>query len=102
MKTFFISILIGVLKDEDVQAFLVKAAKTLVGDAITGKILGALPDMFAAMLDTAIKQIPGVENIRDVAQVADNGRRILNQLVPDLDTGIKPLDDLMDFWRPKG
>lgn len=101
MQNFIVGILIKVLSDEKVQAFLITAAKRIVGDAITDKILQALPDMFAAMLDTAIKQIPGVENIKDVAQVANHGRQILNDLIPDLDTGFKPLDDLMDMWRPK-
>ncbi len=101
MKTFFISILIGVLKDESVQQFLIKAAKVIVGDAITGKIIEALPAMFAAMLDTAIKQIPGIENLKDVGAVAQQGREILNRIIPDLDTGFKPLDDFMDMWRPK-
>lgn len=101
MQNFIVGILIKVLSDEKVQAFLITAAKRIVGDAITSKILEALPGMFAAMLDTAIKQIPGVENIRDVAQVADKGRQILNDLIPDLDTGFKPLDDLMDIWRPR-
>lgn len=102
MQNFIVGILIKVLSDEKVQAFLITAAKRIVGDAIAGKILDALPDMFAAMLDTAIKQIPGVENIHDVGKVANTGRQVLNDLIPDIDTGIKPLDDLLDIWRPKG
>lgn len=102
MQNFIVGILIKVLSDEKVQAFLILAAKKIVGDAITGKILEALPAMFAGMLDTAIKQIPGVENIQDVGEVVNTGREILNRVVvPDLDTGFKPLDDLMDIWRPR-
>lgn len=101
MQAFIVSILIKVLSDEKVQEFLIRAAKSIVGDAITEKVLGFLPAMFAAMLDTAIKQIPGVDNIKDVGAVVNTGRDVLNQIVPDFDTGFKPLDDLMDMWRPK-
>lgn len=101
MTNFVVGILIKVLSNEKVQDFLIRAAKQIVGDAIALKILGALPDMFAALLDQAIKQIPGVENIKDVKQVADSGREVLNKIVPDFDTGIKPLDDILDIWRPK-
>lgn len=102
MQNFIVGILVKVLSDEKVQAFLILAAKRIVGDAITGKILDALPEMFAGMLDTAIKQIPGIENIQDVKRVVDTGREVLNRVIPDLDTGFKPLDDLMDAWRPRG
>lgn len=100
MQSFIAGIFIKVLSDEKVQAFLILAAKKIVGDAITGKILEALPEMFAAMLDTTIKQIPGIENIQDVGKVVDTGRSVLDRIIPDLDTGFKPLDDLMDMWRP--
>lgn len=100
MESFVVRVLIKVLSNERVQAFLIIAAKRIVGDAITGKIVDALPGMFAAMLDTAIKQLPGVDNIQDVGQVVDTGREVLNRVIPDLDTGIKPLDDLLDSWRP--
>lgn len=101
MQGFIVSILIKVLSDEKVQAFLIVATKKIVGDAIAGRILDALPAMFAAMLDTAIKQIPGIENIQDVGKVVDTGRSVLDHIIPDLDTGFKPLDDLMDSWRTK-
>lgn len=101
MTKFIVGILIGVLKDPDVQKFLIEAAKKIVGDSITGKIMEALPHMFAAMLDTTIKQIPGIENIKDIAPVVEAGRNTLNQIIPDFDTGYKPLDDIMDIWRPK-
>lgn len=101
MQNFIVGILIKVLSDEKVQEFLITAAKRIVGDAITGKILDALPEMFAAMLDTAIKQIPGIGNVEDVRKVVDTGRSVLDRLIPDLDTGFKPLDDLMDIWRPR-
>lgn len=102
VKNWVISVLIGVLKDPDVQKFLIEAAKKIVGDAIVEKVLSFLPHMFAAMLDTAIQQIPGVENIKDVGQVVNTGQEVLNKVIPDLDTGFKPLDDLLDWWRPKG
>lgn len=101
MKAWVISIIIGVLKDPDVQKFLRDTASKLLGDVMTEKILGYLPAMFGAMLDTAIKQIPGVENIKDVGAVVNTGRDVLNNVIPDLDTGFKPLDDIMDIWRPK-
>jgi hypothetical protein len=99
MQKWLIGVLIGVLKDPDVQAFLISAAQKIVGDAIVEKVLGYLPAMFAAMLDTAIRQLPGVENLKDLAPVVDSGREILGRIVPNLDTGFKPLDDLLDGWR---
>jgi len=101
MQKWVIGVLIGVLSDPKVQEFLIQAAKRIVGDAIVEKVLGYLPVMFASMLDTAIKQLPGVENIKDVGQVVDSGRAILNREIPDFDTGFKPLDDLVDMWRPR-
>lgn len=101
MQKWLIGVIIGVLSDPKVQEFLVQAAKRIVGDAIVEKVLGYLPAMFASMLDTAIKQIPGIDNIKDLPQVVDSGREILNKVIPDFDTGFKPLDDLIDIWRPK-
>lgn len=100
MQKWVINILVGVLSNPQVQEFLIQAAKRIVGDAIVEKVLGYLPAMFASMLDTAIQQMPGVENIQDIKPVVDAGRAILDKAIPDFDTGFKPLDDLMDAWRP--
>jgi hypothetical protein len=102
MSKWVISVIVGVISDPKVQEFLIQAAKRIVGDAIVEKVLGYLPAMFASMLDTTIKQIPGIENIKDLPQVVDSGREVLNRAIPDFDTGFKPLDDLLDIWRPKG
>lgn len=101
MQKFVIGILIGVLKDPKVQEFLIQAGKRILDDVFAEKILSYLPAMFAGMLDTAIKQIPDVGNIKDVGQVVNTGRDILNKVIPDIDIGYKPLDDLIDAWRPK-
>jgi len=101
MQKWVISVLIGVLQDPKVQEFLIQAAKRIVGDAIVEKVIGYLPEMFASMLDTTIKQLPGVDNIKDVTAVVNTGREVLNKVIPDIDTGFKPLDDIIDMWRPK-
>lgn len=101
MSKFFITILVGLLKDEDVQAFLIKAAREVVGGVIAEKVLPVLP----VALGLAVKEfgdlIPGVQGIKSGLESAERVRHGLNELIPDRDIGIAPLDDLIDFWRPR-
>lgn len=101
MTKFVIAVLVGALKDKDVQDFLIRAAREIVEGAIAEKVLPVFP--FA--LGSAVKQfsqiIPGVDSIQDAMETANTIREDMNQLIPDFDTGFKPLDDLLDIWRPK-
>jgi len=58
----------------------------------------------AAQLWNRVKsEIPGVqegiEALGDITEGAAGVRDMLDKAVPDFDTGIKAVDDLMDFWR---
>lgn len=58
----------------------------------------------AAHLWNKVKsEIPGVEEgvevIGNITEGALEVRDVLDKAVPDFDTGIKAVDDLMDFWR---
>lgn len=41
----------------------------------------------------------GIEVIGDITENAAGVRDVLDRAIPDYDTGIKAVDDLMDFWR---
>lgn len=101
MQKFLIGVLVGVLSDPKVQEFLISATKKILDGVITEKLLPIFP--FA--LGSAVKQfgqlIPGVEVVKDAMETANDIRDDLNQMIPDVDTGFKPLDDLMDIWRPR-
>lgn len=98
METFVANVVIKVLLDDRVQAKI----KELLGGVITESILPLVPVAVASAVNAAIQQIPGVENVKDVAGIANTVRDDLNKIIPDIDVGIPALDDLLDFWRPKG
>lgn len=101
MQSFFAGIIIKVLSDEKVQEFLITAVRRVLDGVIAEKLMPLFP--FA--LGSAVKQfgalIPGVEIVKDAMETANDIRDDLNEMIPDFDTGFKPLDDLMDIWRPK-
>lgn len=98
VETFVANVVIKVLLDDRVQAKI----KELLGGVITESILPLVPVAVASAVNAAIQQIPGVENVKDVAGIANTVRDDLNKIIPDIDVGIPALDDLLDFWRPKG
>ena len=90
MEAFFVRVLLKVLQDERVQNW------------IKNMITVAASSAAATAVDKVVEKIPGVEAVIDVVDVASDVRTDLDKLIPDFDTGIKPLDDLMDIWRPHG
>lgn len=96
MQTFLLGIIIKVLSDERVQ----KMIKDLLGNLITERIVPLIPVAVTAAVDAVVKQIPGVDNIKDLGSVADTVRNTLNDLIPDIDLPV--IGDLTDFWRPQG
>lgn len=105
-KDFFSEVLINVIKDENVQA----AVKKLLGSIIAEQILPLVPVAVGAAtkaaVDEVIKKFPGagdlVEGAVNIEHTTEAARQELNNLIPDIDFGIPALDNLMDFWRPKG
>ena len=98
MLTKFVStIIVSVLKDEDVQQFI----KDLLSGVITEKVLPLLPIAIGAAVEGVVDKIEGIEMVGDAIDVANDVRDTLNTIIPDFDTGIKAIDDLMDIWRPK-
>lgn len=95
LQKFVIGILVGVLEEDTVQALI----KNLLGSLITEQIIPLVPVAVAAAVDAAIKQIPGVENLKDVGAVANEARNVLDKLIPDIDLPL--IGNLTDFWRPR-
>ena len=102
MQNFIAGIIIKVLSDENAQAFLIKAVRQILDDVIAEKLLPLFPFALGSALKQFSAIIPGVENIQDAMAAANVIRDDLNEMIPDYDTGFKPLDDLMDIWRPRG
>lgn len=101
MQNFIVGILIKVLADEKVQAFLIKAVRELLDGVIAEKLLPLFPFALGSAVKRFGELIPGVEGIKDAMESANEIRDDLNEMIPDFDTGFKPLDDLIDIWRPK-
>ena len=111
MQKWVIALLIAALKailaDEELRDKLVDIFKKILGGVIAEKVLPLLPTAIASAVDAVIKKLPGVPNLDpgQVLEVAEHAKDsildVVDKAVPDFDTGIKQLDDLMDFWRPK-
>lgn len=101
MTKFIVGIIVGVLKDESVQAFLIKAIREVLDGVIAEKLLPLFPFALGSAVKKFTEQIPGIDNIEDAMESANAIREDMNRMIPDFDTGFKPLDDLMDIWRPK-
>src|SRR5258707_260886 len=97
MQSFFISIIIKVLSDPKVQQYI----KDLLGGLITERILPLVPLAVASATKAITEAIPNVATAQ-IDHVADTIRTDLNKVIPDFDLGIPALDNLLDFWRPKG
>lgn len=93
-----------------------QAVKNVLGALITERILPLVPVAAAsaakAAVDELVQKFPqlaeviktagGIEHdVVSVVNVANTVRNDLNALIPDFNTGIPQLNDLMDFWRPK-
>jgi len=102
MQKFLRELIISVLADERTQAII----KNLLGQLITERILPLVPVAVGAAvkaaIDEVIQKVPGLEGVVDVVQATDAARDTLNSLIPDIDFGIPALDQLLDWWRPRG
>lgn len=106
LQDFASSVLIKVISDETVQA----AVKKLLGSIIAEQILPLVPVAVGAAtkaaIDEVLKKFPGAEDLIegavDIVHTTDAARTELNRIIPDVDFGIPALDNLMDFWRPRG
>ncbi|AER48886.1 hypothetical protein KAMIYU_76 [Mycobacterium phage Kamiyu] len=94
---FIGGVVVTVLTSPRVEAMLYR----ILGRIVTERVLPVIPVTVATAVSGVIEKIPGVENVRDVVGYAEDIRQRVNDLLPDIDTGIKPLDDLLDAWRPK-
>lgn len=101
-------IFVGLLQNDELQEKL----KEILANLLKDKILPMLPVIGGLFADRVIKEIPGVPDIQDVGKVIEAAAGdlkdltvdpigVLNKVIPDLDTGIGPLDAILDFWRPK-
>lgn len=101
LKNFFGDIFINVISDPKVQ----QAAKNILGQLITERILPLVPVAIGAAVKAAvdgiIEKVPGIEGVVDIAHATNAARDELNNLIPDIDFGIPALDNLLDFWRPR-
>jgi hypothetical protein len=88
MQEWLKELLIKVIQDERIQVW------------VKNLITVASASAAKAAVDKLVETIPGIEGVVDAVEVAVDVRNDLDRLIPDFDTGIKPLDDLMDFWRP--
>ena len=92
----------AVLKDPEVQEFLIRAAKELLDSTITEKVLPLIPVAIGSAVKAFTESIPGIESIGTAVEASEQVRHDLNAVIPDFDLGIPLIDNLMDIWRPKG
>ena len=85
MQAFFVKVLLEVLTDERIQNWI----KNMITVAV------------ASATKSVVDKVPGIEMIGNAADVATDIRTDLDRLIPDFDTGIKPIDDILDIWRPR-
>lgn len=101
MQKFLADLIIRVFTSDQVQ----QAIQDILGKLITERILPLVPIVTAtaakAAVDQIVEKIPALEGVVDVVKVGDDARHALNDLIPDIDFGIPPLDAVLDFWRPK-
>lgn len=98
MQAFIVAVLVKVLSDEKVQQSIEK----LVSKVITENILPLVPVASAAAAKAVVELIPGGKAVADLAKVTEQVRVELNKVIPDIDSGIPLIDNILDAWRPKG
>lgn len=98
LNTFVVNLLLAALRNPKVQ----DAVGDFISRVVTEKLLPLLPLVAAAAAKAVADQVPGMADVADVGLVADDVRDRLNEAIPDVDFGIPALDELLDFWRPKG
>jgi hypothetical protein len=100
VQAFLLKLLVQAVENEQIRKFLLEVVDRIAG-LLLPKLADLVPVAVGTAVDAAIKQIPGVENLKDVGAVVNSTRDTLNHLIPDFDTGVKALDDLLDMWRPR-
>jgi hypothetical protein len=101
MNKFVVGIIVGVLSDEKVQQFLKDAASEILSGVISKELLPIFPFALGSAVKRFSELVPGVEVVKDAMATANEIREDLDEMITDFDTGFKPLDDLMDIWRPR-
>lgn len=112
-KAFAAEVLTTVIADPRTQ----EAADRFLAGIMTRHIAPLVPIATAAATTSAIEQLfkrapalaamldaadGAADTIVDVVAVTEDARTMLNQVIPDIDTGIAPLDAILDMWRPRG
>ena len=97
MNTLIVNLILTAMRSDKVQ----QAVGEFISTIVTEKLLPLLPIVAAAAAKAVTDQLSDVVDV-DVADIANTVRDRLNEAIPDMDFGIPTLDDLMDFWRPKG
>lgn len=97
MEKFLAAVIIKVITDDKVQASIEK----LLGKIIAERIVPLVPLAVASATKAITEAIPQIATAQ-IDQVSDRIRNDLNRAIPDFDLGIPALDNLMDFWRPRG
>lgn len=95
MQKFLISVFIGVITNDQVQALI----KNLLGQLITERVAPLIPVAVKAAVDQVIAKVPQLEGVVDMVEMVQDTRRELDRLLPDIDWG--PLEGLIDGWRPR-
>lgn len=99
MTKFFISVLVGLAKNEDVQAVVYKILNKLVTERLAPLFPVLAASAAKSAVDQIIEKVPGLEGVVDIIKVADDARNTLDELIPDID--FPGIGDLTDFWRPR-
>lgn len=95
MQAFVAAIIIKVLSDPKVQAYI----ENLVSKLISQQILPLLPVATAAAAKAVMELLPGGKVVTDLGKVTEQVRGELSKIIPDINWG--PLDGVIDWWRPK-
>lgn len=99
IQDFIADIVIKVISNKDVQ----QSIKDILGQLITERIMPLVPVASAAAAVEAISNADlNHDGKPDIAQVTDAVTATLDRLIPDINFGIPALDQLADFWRPRG
>ncbi len=93
LNKFVTDLVVSVFTDPRVKAATIALLGPLVPIAVGAAV--------KAGMDELIERIPGIDGVIDVVKATDAARHSLNDLIPDIDFGLGPLDELLDFWRPK-
>jgi hypothetical protein len=85
MQSFFASVLIKVLTDPEVQAWLKKEGAELFNDVIAKSVIPVIPvaigSAVKAAMDELIEKVPGISGVVDVVKTTEAAASGLGELV---------------------